>query len=477
METNITAASIPGLTSVETFFKWRQTMEPILDGFRALLIVQGYNCCPTMPAIPSSTDLKLIEAWKDWDARARSLIQRTISGPMIAMTRALKSSSEMWLLLHDLNDLNTSDHRATINRRLANLFLEESGDMTEHLNTYMGMVAEAEAAERVAWITKRRPVIFALIKIYKEEDVARKRSSNRQIEAAAMKAVHNPKQTVKIKGDGHVRADCPITKHLGPLGIICWNCHEKGHVQTECPIDHAKAVCPEDEDILGALVEEHTRLTGESDPTIVAFMVDSGASRHIVEHKWMLSNSRSVPEIAFKTVGCKLKANKAGDIKGLPVQKLRRARYLLFKLKSVPPVESQASKNVLAAAQPTAERAESDPACPKAWEFSPQAEENDSHEVIRVEDFIEPDNDEELPAAEGQREKPREVVCTGDRPVYESPCHADCDQRPEGERQNFIMVIQELEGHLLPTDKDPFTYEEALTLPEPKARTYSYSYN
>ncbi|KAE8182169.1 hypothetical protein CF328_g8598 [Tilletia controversa] len=249
---------------------------------------------------------------------------------------------------------------------------------------------------------------------------------------------------------------------------------------TECPIDHAKAVCPEDEDILGALVEEHTRLTGESDPTIVAFMVDSGASRHIVEHKWMLSNSRSVPEIAFKTVGCKLKANKAGDIMGLPLQKLRRARYLLFKLKSVPPVESEASKNVLAAAQPTAERAESDPACPKAWEFSPQAEENDSHEVIRVEDFIEPDNDEELPAAEGQREKPREVVCTGDRPVYESPCHADCDQRPEGERQNFIMVIQELEGHLLPispTDKDPFTYEEALTLPEPKARTYSYSYN
>ncbi|CAD6963054.1 unnamed protein product, partial [Tilletia controversa] len=65
---------------------------------------------------------------------------------MVAMTRALKTSSEMWLLLHDLNDLNTSDYRATINRRLANLFLEESGDMTEHLNTYIEMVAEAEAA-------------------------------------------------------------------------------------------------------------------------------------------------------------------------------------------------------------------------------------------------------------------------------------------------------------------------------------------
>ncbi|CAD6976789.1 unnamed protein product, partial [Tilletia controversa] len=45
-------------------------------------------------------------------------------------------------------------------------------------------------------------------------------------------------------------------------------------------------------------------------------MVDSGASRHIVEHEWMLSNSRNIPEIAFKTVGCKLKADKAGDIMG-----------------------------------------------------------------------------------------------------------------------------------------------------------------
>ncbi|CAD6899014.1 unnamed protein product, partial [Tilletia caries] len=201
-------------------------------------------------------------------------------------------------------------------------------------------------------------------------------------------------------------------------------------------------------------------------------MVDSGASRHIVEHEWMLSNSRNIPEIAFKTVGCKLKADKAGDIMGslpdgrgitfkdavhipeggvnllseellmergwrkvicdngdailqhniksdwrLPLQKLGRARYLVFKLKSVEPVKSEASKNFLAAAQPTVDRIKSDPACPKAWEPSLQAEETDPHEVIRVEDFLEPDNDDALPAAEGQRERPRKVVCTGDRPV------------------------------------------------------------
>ncbi|CAD6920093.1 unnamed protein product, partial [Tilletia controversa] len=45
----------------------------------------------------------------------------------------------------------------------------------------------------------------------------------------------------------------------------------------------------------------------------------------------------------------------------LPLQKLGRARYLVFKLKSVEPVKSEASKNFLAAAQPTVDRIKSDP--------------------------------------------------------------------------------------------------------------------
>ncbi|CAD6983328.1 unnamed protein product [Tilletia controversa] len=234
----------------------------------------------------------------------------------------------------------------------------------------------------------------------------------------------------------------------------------------------------------------------------------------------MLSNSRNIPEIAFKTMGCKLKADKAGDIMGslpggrgitfkdavhipgvgvnvlseellmergwrkvirdngdailqhnikpewrLPLHKIGRARYLVLKLKSVSPVKSEASKNVLAAAQPTADRIKSDRACPKAWEPSPRAEETDPYEFIRVEDFLEPDNDDELPAGEGQREQPRKVMCTGDRPIREPPCRADRDQHSEGERQNFVMFIQESEGPLLPispTDKVPSTYRRLL---------------
>ncbi|KAE8261439.1 hypothetical protein A4X09_0g7663, partial [Tilletia walkeri] len=209
---------------------------------------------------------------------------------------------------------------------------------------------------------------------------------------------------------GHIRSECPLTKHLSPGGLICWNCHNKGHTTNECTKPkrhHAKAVYTEDEDILGALVEEHAMLVGESGPSSIAFMVDSGASQHIVEHEWMLSNSRNIPEVAFKTVGSRLKASKAGDITGtlpdgrgitfkdavhvpnggvnllseellmergwkklindkgdavlqhttksdwrLPLHKHGRARYLVVELRSVPPTNSEASKEILATAQP-----------------------------------------------------------------------------------------------------------------------------
>ncbi|KAE8216887.1 hypothetical protein CF319_g8884, partial [Tilletia indica] len=48
-------------------------------------------------------------------------------------------------------------------------------------------------------------------------------------------------------------------------------------------------------------------------------------------------------------------------------------------------------------------------------------------------------------------------------------------QHSDWYRQNFVMFIQELEGHLFPispTDKDPLTYDEALSRPEPERQEW-----
>ncbi|KAE8210224.1 hypothetical protein CF326_g10040, partial [Tilletia indica] len=139
-------ATVPICTSVETFFAWREKLEPVLVGIRALEIVRGKELCPTLPPSPTSTDFRLVESWKDRDAKAMSLIRRTTGGAYSGLLRHETSSTGMWELLTVLNDLTTPDHINTINRNLANLFLEEGGDMVKHLERFMEIVAEADAA-------------------------------------------------------------------------------------------------------------------------------------------------------------------------------------------------------------------------------------------------------------------------------------------------------------------------------------------
>ncbi|KAK0540130.1 hypothetical protein OC844_008094, partial [Tilletia horrida] len=318
---------------------------------------------------------------------------------MYALIKHRRSSALMWSDLHKLNNLKTPEHRAAINQKVCNLFLEDIDKMTLHLEVFVEIAAEAEAAGlswgsdevekaytfldtlphslrtvRSDWraLPESDRHFFSLISLYNEEATALQRSAERVAEATAMAAFqarqkdssqsehkgykikgaahqggskkvhHHPKNSqgsgFNKKGNnnsnnsganakngdgtcygcgktGHIREECPVAKHLGPGGIICWKCHKKGHTSNECPGHHAKAVFTEDEGILGALIEEHALLAGDNSPSTIAFMIDSGASQHIVEHEWMLSNSRVVPEIAFKTVGSKLKANKSGDIK------------------------------------------------------------------------------------------------------------------------------------------------------------------
>ncbi|KAE8211922.1 hypothetical protein CF319_g9305, partial [Tilletia indica] len=106
---------------------------------------------------------------------------------------------------------------------------------------------------------------------------------------------------------------------------------------------------------------------------------------------------------------------------------------------------------------------------------------------VTIEDFIDFDDDDEdqvrnddeprrrLPAAAEQREQPQEVVGVGDRPIRQLPQRAGRGQHSDWYRQNFVMFIQELEGHLFPispTDKDPLTYDEALSRPEPERQEW-----
>ncbi|KAE8234988.1 hypothetical protein A4X13_0g9663, partial [Tilletia indica] len=65
-------AAVPICSSVETFFKWREALESVLVGVRALEIVRGQEQRPTLPPNATSSDHRLVESWKDRDAKAMS---------------------------------------------------------------------------------------------------------------------------------------------------------------------------------------------------------------------------------------------------------------------------------------------------------------------------------------------------------------------------------------------------------------------
>jgi len=401
---DLTVAGVPALTGIENFFVWREAIEPLLIGIRAFDIVRGHEPRPSLPPMPTSTDIRLSESWKDRDAKAMSFIRRTVSGALKAMLRDLSSSSGMWSLLAELHDLGTPEHRGAINRKFHGLFLDEGGDMVAHLNTFMELVAEAASAGlswgtndkdkcdrfldtlphslrvvRTEWrqLPKEEQTFLSLVRVYNEEKASLQHTADRTANAMAMaasqqhfaikgtaaralggkatsshgktKTFSSPSSTratsgssgkPKPRGGGkqgsskrllcygcgsrdHTRPDCPVASHLGPGGgPICWNCHKQGHVRTECtkPSSGKAAAAleayPDADSMLGAMVElDHLATSASS--TLVAFMVDSGASQHIVDRADLLASTRKADKtLSFKTVGAKQTSDIIGDVTG-----------------------------------------------------------------------------------------------------------------------------------------------------------------
>ncbi|KAK0541778.1 hypothetical protein OC861_007072, partial [Tilletia horrida] len=72
-------SKVPTLTGVGNYFQWMRAISPILLSFRALLIVEGKDACPKLSPVPTSTEIKASEAWKDRDAKAMGFIDQTVS--------------------------------------------------------------------------------------------------------------------------------------------------------------------------------------------------------------------------------------------------------------------------------------------------------------------------------------------------------------------------------------------------------------
>ncbi|KAE8248407.1 hypothetical protein A4X06_0g3742 [Tilletia controversa] len=332
-DTNSSAISgIPALVGLENFFAWREAIEPVFIGIRAFGIVRGVETQSALPPNTTSTDVRLSGSWKDRDAKAMSYHRKTVSKALKAMIRDLSSSADMWSLLASLHDLGSSDHRSAINRKMANLCLDEGGDMVQHLHSYMELVVRTEWRQ----LPKDERTFLQLVRVYNEENDSQKHTAERSANAMAMaaasqhlhiaiKGVANKARSGKSSSSGgkkksssspsssqatsgsskgkgnsngnskrllcygcgardHEGLDCPVASHLLPgNGTICWTCHKQGHVKSESPksiSSSGKAAAalesfPDAAEMLAAMFKPSV-LAASTTSTMTPFMIDSG---------------------------------------------------------------------------------------------------------------------------------------------------------------------------------------------------------
>ncbi|KAE8179306.1 hypothetical protein CF335_g9640, partial [Tilletia laevis] len=235
-------------------------------------------------------------------------------------------------LLASLHDLGSSDHRSAINRKMANLCLDEGGDMVQHLHSYMELVVRTEWRQ----LPKDERTFLQLVRVYNEENDSQKHTAERSANAMAMaaasqhlhiaiKGVANKARSGKSSSSGgkkksssspsssqatsgsskgkgnsngnskrllcygcgardHEGLDCPVASHLLPgNGTICWTCHKQGHVKSESLksiSSSGKAAAalesfPDAAEMLAAMFEPSV-LAASTTSTMTPFMIDSG---------------------------------------------------------------------------------------------------------------------------------------------------------------------------------------------------------
>ncbi|CAD6977092.1 unnamed protein product [Tilletia controversa] len=215
---------------------------------------------------------------------------------------------------------------------MANLCLDEGGDMVQHLHSYMELVVRTEWRQ----LPKDERTFLQLVRVYNEENDSQKHTAERSANAMAMaaasqhlhiaiKGVANKARSGKSSSSGgkkksssspsssqatsgsskgkgnsngnskrllcygcgardHEGLDCPVASHLLPgNGTICWTCHKQGHVKSESLksiSSSGKAAAalesfPDAAEMLAAMFEPSV-LAASTTSTMTPFMIDSG---------------------------------------------------------------------------------------------------------------------------------------------------------------------------------------------------------
>jgi hypothetical protein len=283
--------TVPILTESSDYFTWRNELKNALKGINALHVLRDdVPIKPVRPETvlesngsktsPSSAVLSIyLEEYKDWkdyiakDAKAQSMIIRSVSSGLKLELSDLDSAREMWLALEALHELDSEDFRSDIERKLTTTQLAEGEDPTEFLEKFSMLLLEAKSAGlvlteekkcsyflaalpgsyrsvKIEWRDCQRKVLLSSsaitamnVKLGVTKKLAPVTNTFRDLRAIFHHHVMDLKREEDRGGQSYFTRKEPNKKGgnnkpkktgSGAKGSICWNCGKSNHRSSDC---------------------------------------------------------------------------------------------------------------------------------------------------------------------------------------------------------------------------------------------------
>lgn len=274
--------TIPVLTDVTTYHKWKLAIENYLlvngclgitegidtEPYRRLTEVQDDVTVPiarnvragsVAPAATETTSHRELttnesDKWDEWrkrELRTQGAIMSTVDTGLLVDLRTFKTAREMWIFLATDMQLMTSEHRTEVERKLRNIMLRSNAtaeEMTAHLQSFNMLWLEALDSgcpftdyNRADWFLDTLPVDFKVMRslyinlpvllktwhelrrMFQTEVSDRARTATRPTQINALR-LNTTDVRPKAKGDDWIK------------DAECHYCKKKGHLQKECRI-------------------------------------------------------------------------------------------------------------------------------------------------------------------------------------------------------------------------------------------------
>lgn len=270
-------------------------------------------------------------AWLKQDRKVKSLLIRCVHDNLLEVTRDCKFSHEIWEKLKATYNRQSVAKRLYLTQALFNVRPEENESLSSYFIRFDKLIREIrEAGEDLKDISVIVRLMLTMPEDYKPIITALSTKEESELTLAKVKS-HLLEHELRMAGgetcnnEASSHAAHAQRKHerkQQKKKLQCFTCQSFEHLQRNCPIfkenlekqrnGRGSAAVAEDKGF-AMMVNTHVSTENHDD---VLFLLDSGASNHLINDKQLLTKVHSIPsfKISIAKEGETLSVSQAGTL-------------------------------------------------------------------------------------------------------------------------------------------------------------------